>query len=119
MHEHRYGSSAPAEPAEIVSLRTTVTGDDARSRTLEAIAGGSDAPPEAANRGSRRPYFAARGGFVDTPTFERRRCSAGNRIAGPALIEEHASTTVAHPGDSVEVDAFGNLVIAVSGRHAQ
>ena len=38
---------------------------------------------------------------------------AGNVIAGPALIEEHASTTVVHPGDRLEVDAFGNLVIDI------
>jgi N-methylhydantoinase A len=38
---------------------------------------------------------------------------AGNRIEGPALIEEHASTTVVLPGAVAEVDAFGNLVIAV------
>jgi N-methylhydantoinase A len=40
---------------------------------------------------------------------------AGNRINGPALIEEHASTTVLMPGDACEVDAYGNLAIAVGG----
>ena len=39
--------------------------------------------------------------------------AAGNRIAGPALIEEHASTTVVHPQDVVTVDAFGNLRIEI------
>ena len=39
--------------------------------------------------------------------------TAGNRIAGPALIEEYASTTVVHPGDVLEVDAFGDLVIEI------
>jgi N-methylhydantoinase A len=52
---------------------------------------------------------------VETPTFARPELLAGNRIEGPALIEEHASTTVALPGDSVEVDAIGNLVIGISG----
>ena len=31
----------------------------------------------------------------------------------PALVEEHASTTVLMPGDTLTVDPFGNLVIAV------
>ena len=39
----------------------------------------------------------------------------GNAIAGPALIEEHASTTVLMPGDRMTVDAYGNLVISVAG----
>jgi N-methylhydantoinase A len=48
-----------------------------------------------------------------TPTFAREALRAGNTIAGPALIEEHASTTVVLPGDRMRVDAFGNLVIEV------
>jgi N-methylhydantoinase A/oxoprolinase/acetone carboxylase beta subunit len=50
---------------------------------------------------------------VDTPTYDRAALLANNRIAGPVLIEEYASTTVAHPGDVVVVDAFGDLVIEI------
>ena len=52
-------------------------------------------------------------GMVDTPTYDRALLKAGNRIAGPALVEEHASTTVVHPKDVLEVDAFGNLHIEI------
>jgi N-methylhydantoinase A len=58
-------------------------------------------------------YFAETG-FADTPIYFRDRLAAGNRIRGPALIEEHASTTVIHPGDALEVDGFGNLVIEIA-----
>jgi N-methylhydantoinase A len=50
---------------------------------------------------------------VPTRTFSRAALTAGNRIKGPALIEEHASTTVLMPGDALSVDAWGNLVITV------
>jgi N-methylhydantoinase A len=50
---------------------------------------------------------------VETPTYDRMRLRAGNRIDGPALVEEYASTTVVHPGDRLEVDAFGDLVIEI------
>jgi len=53
------------------------------------------------------------GKFRDAPTYRRAELVAGNKITGPALIEEHASTTVLMPGDRCEVDAYGNLVIAV------
>src|SRR5690348_15350508 len=112
MHAQRYGTSAPAERAEIVSLRATVTGI-MRKPPQETIAAGEAAPPADAHTGKRQVYFAEAGGFVATPTFARARLRAGNRIAGPALIEEHASTTVVLPGAAVEVDAFGNLVIEV------
>jgi len=50
---------------------------------------------------------------VDTPSYDRAALLANNCIAGPAVIEEYASTTVVHPGDVVAVDAFGNLVIKI------
>src|SRR5262249_22908335 len=110
MHELRYGTSAPQERAEIVSLRATVTGV-MRKPPHEKIVAGETVPPAAAHTGKRDVFFD--GAFVATPTFARAHLLAGNRIEGPALIEEHASTTVVLPGAVAEVDAFGNLVIAV------
>lgn len=114
VHAQRYGTSAPDEAAEIASLRTTITGI-VEKPGIEEIEKGADTPINDACTGHRKAYFNSGDGFVDTPTFARARLLAGNRIAGPALVEEHASTTVVLPGDSVEVDAIGNLVISISG----
>lgn len=111
VHQTRYGFSVPGEKAEIVSLRGAVIGE-MRKPAFEPIAKGTAKPEARAARGSRQVYFASTG-FVDTPTFDRAALKAGNVIAGPALIEEHASTTVVHPGDRLEVDAFGDLIIDV------
>jgi N-methylhydantoinase A len=111
-HALRYGTSAPREAAEIVSLRITVTGVMAKP-PLAKIAAGKTDPDPSASTGSRKVYFAKAGGFVDTPSYARAKLLAGNRINGPALIEEHASTTVLLPGDSLVVDDFGNLTIAI------
>jgi N-methylhydantoinase A len=113
MHERRYGTSAPEERAEIVSLRATVTGI-MRKPPPAKIKRGQSKPPPAAFTGKRPVYFGGRGRFVPTPTYARAALLAGNRIAGPALIEEHASTTVLVPGDSLQVDAYGNLMITIS-----
>ena len=113
VHAQRYGTSAPAEQAEVASLRTTVTGI-VEKPGIEEIAKGGDAPVTQAHTGTRKAYFLDVG-FVDAPTFARSELLAGNRIQGPALIEEHASTTVVLPGDRLEVDAIGNLVISISG----
>jgi N-methylhydantoinase A len=111
MHEQRYGYASPQEGAEIVSLRSAVSGVMRKPSYSPIEAGGSD-PSPAAN-GSRPVYFADAGGFTTTPTFARELLKAGNIISGPALVEEYASTTVLHPGDVLTVDAFGNLVIDV------
>ena len=111
VHQTRYGFSVAQrkgrdrQPAQR-------RGRPAGKPPFEHIAKGSAEPDAAAFRGKRPVYFASTG-FVDTPTYDRPALKAGNRIAGPALIEEHASTTVMHPGDNVEVDAFGDLVITV------
>lgn len=112
VHDLRYGTCAPQERSEIVSLRVTVTGM-LEKPILEEIEQGSAAPPDNADTGKRTVRFGE--DAMETGTWDRTKLLAGNRIEGPALIEEHASTTVLHPGDALEVDAFGNLVISVGG----
>ena len=89
--------------------------EEQKTTWLPRMARGGPMPDAAAFTGRRQVYFGDAGGFVETSTYARDRLSAGNRIAGPALIEEHASTTVLSPGDALEVDDLGNLVIAVGG----
>ncbi len=112
VHQTRYGFSVAQEKAEIVSLRSATVGE-MRKPPFEPIAQGGPQPLPEAFRGTRAVYFAG-SGFADTPTYQRSALRAGNRIAGPALVEEHASTTVMHPGDQLEVDAFGDLIITIN-----
>jgi len=109
-HEQRYGTSVSSEPAEIAGLRTAVTGILEKPK-FERVVKGTDAPPPSASRAMRETSFG--GSFVKTAVFDRAALAAGNRIVGPAVIEEHASTTVLMPGDELEVDALGNLAIRV------
>lgn len=112
VHDLRYGTCAPQERSEIVSLRVTVTGM-LEKPILEQIAQGDTAPPAGAHTGDRPVRFGQ--DALATTTWDRMALTAGNRIDGPALIEEHASTTALHPGDTCEVDSFGNLIISIGG----
>jgi N-methylhydantoinase A len=111
LHEERYGRGSPEEPTEIVSIRSTVTGVMKHPR-LAPIAKGGAAPSKESFTGERRVFFAGQG-WKKCRTYRRDALKAGNRIAGPALVEEHASTSVLEPGDRLTVDAYGNLVIAI------
>jgi N-methylhydantoinase A len=51
------------------------------------------------------------GASRDCPVFERARLAPGDSIAGPAVVEEYGATTVAFPGQRVEVDRLGNMII--------
>ena len=112
VHEIRYGTSAPAEKAEIVSLRCAVTGRMQKPPLEQYLARG-DEIPAAAKTGLRPIYLSPDAGFTETPSYARSALLSGNRIAGPAVIEEHASTTVIFPGDELTVDGYGNLLIFV------
>ena len=110
MHGIRYGTSAPDEPAELVSLRTTVSGLLPKPPMVQGGEGGTADP---APFETRRIYFSETGGFVATPVYARAGLGAGAALDGPAVIEEAASTTLLLPGDGLEVDGYGNLRIRV------
>ena len=112
VHSVRYGYHSAAESAEIVSLRVSVIGRMPKpvAARLERAAG---ADAGEALRETRAVHFGVLGGRVETPVFDRPRLLAGHAFRGPALIEEHASTTVLAPGDRLEVDDYGNLHIEV------
>jgi N-methylhydantoinase A len=114
-HERLYGYASTEGDAEIVSVRSSTQGVVPKAKQKRIERGGDTPPPDAAT-GSRPVHFQIAGGYLDCPTYARAALKAGNRIAGPVLIEEHASTTVVFPGDTVTVDELGNLVIAIGGR---
>jgi N-methylhydantoinase A len=57
----------------------------------------------------RAVYFGS--AYVHTPVFDRAALPAEGRVNGPAIVEEFGSTTVVFPGQAVEVDPHGILVI--------
>jgi N-methylhydantoinase A len=65
-------------------------------------------------KSSRAVYFGTR--FLDTPVYDRMLLPSGGRVDGPAVVEEFGSTTVVFPGQYVEVDPHGILVIRPSKR---
>ena len=106
-HDRVYGFSAPAEPAELVSLRLTTVGriEKPPLRALER------ATRAAAPKEHRQVFFSEADGFVECPIHDRYALGAGAWISGPAVLEELDSTVVVHPGYGARVDDLGNLVI--------
>ncbi|MGD0027161.1 MAG: hydantoinase/oxoprolinase family protein, partial [Xanthobacteraceae bacterium] len=69
--------------------------------------GGADA--RAAIKRTRRCLFDA--GWVETPSYDGAALLAGNVIAGPAIIEEEATTVVVPESFTCTVDASGTYVL--------
>ena len=58
----------------------------------------------------RRPVYFA-GAFRDTLVYDRAALGPGLRLRGPAIVEEFGSTSVVFPGQHLEVDPHGILII--------
>jgi N-methylhydantoinase A len=66
------------------------------------------------SKGQRPVYFG--GGFQDTPIYDRAALPPGFTLEGPAVVEEFGSTTVVFPGQNLEVDSYGILIIRASNQ---
>ena len=65
-------------------------------------------------RSVRPVYFD--GTYRGTPIYDRTTLLPGFRLDGPAIVEEFGSTTVVFPGQDLEVDPHGVLIVR-SNRH--
>jgi N-methylhydantoinase A len=89
-----YRRSGPEVGVEVLNWRVVSSGP------APAVSLRPAAPvlPGDARKGTRKAYFPAAGGFVDTAVFDRYRLGPGDRIDGPAIVEERESTVVVPPG---------------------
>ena len=77
---------------------------------FEALEPGSG-DPGAAERPMRDVYFPETGGYTPCKVYNRYSLRAGDRIAGPAIVEERESTVVILPASTAWVDAAGNIIV--------
>jgi N-methylhydantoinase A len=109
-HERLYGFKLTS-PVELVNLRAVGTGRVTKVGFPKFEKAGEDA--SAARVDEHRVYIE--GNFVSSKIYDRTLLQAGNRIAGPAVVVQHDSTTVIHPGHVGEVDEFLNILIFPEG----
>ena len=76
---------------------------------MPKLGSGAGAP---APKGRRPVYFGA--SFVDTPIYDRATMPADFTLQGPAVVEEFGSTTVVFPGQRLDVDPHGILIVRAS-----
>jgi N-methylhydantoinase A/oxoprolinase/acetone carboxylase beta subunit len=114
VHEREYSRRFETSDIEIPNVRVRGIGLMPPLETPEAEAG--EKSPEAAFRHEGEAWFRVSGRLDQVPTryYDRAALRAGNRLEGPAIVNQYDSTTVVPPGVAAHVDRFGNIVIAVS-----
>jgi N-methylhydantoinase A len=110
LYEHRYAHHSPDEPVELVNVRLAMIGKRPRLKFPAAEGEGRPKPVR-----TRKVFFSDPRKAVAAPVYARKTLGAGARIVGPALIEEHGTTTVLFEGDVCKVAPSGELIIQVRG----
>ena len=122
-HERLYGycyRDDPRHAVEWVNLRVSGIGPIRRPELARLDTGVGDV--DRACTGTRPVYFPAHdvgpggpaSGWSDTPLYRRDDLRAGDRVDGPAVLEEYGSTIPVHPGYTAAVDELANVVVTRS-----
>src|SRR3954447_2827499 len=112
-HEQLYGYAFAGrvdQRVEWVNLRVSGVGP-IRRPDLSAHENG-DGDPSRARSGQRRVVFEE--ALDDVPVYWRPSLEPGDRLTGPAIIEEFGSTIPLHPGFEARVDPYLNLLLTTS-----
>jgi N-methylhydantoinase A len=109
------------QQVEWVNLRVTGIGPITRPELTQVASArdslgdgaerGAQDGAERARTGTRGVCFDPAAGYFDTGIYWRPDLRAGDELSGPVVVEEFGSTVPVHPGFTVRVDAYGNLVM--------
>jgi N-methylhydantoinase A/oxoprolinase/acetone carboxylase beta subunit len=111
IHEREYSRRFEESDIEIPNVRVRAIGLMPALATPETEAGSESAGDALRHEGEA--WFLVGGGLAQVPTryYDRSALKAGNRLDGPAIVNQYDSTTVIPPGLTARVDRFGNVVI--------
>ncbi|HEV7268967.1 MAG TPA: hydantoinase/oxoprolinase family protein [Falsiroseomonas sp.] len=106
-YERLFDRRIEALPMEVLSwrLHATASRPDVPASLGKSIGGNS-------GKGTRQVWFPQTG-LAPCAVHDRYRLAPGERLRGPAVMEERESTTVIGPDASFMLDAHGNLVIHI------
>jgi N-methylhydantoinase A len=104
-----FSTSQLDQPLEIVNWKVEASVRRPAIDALRLARTGESGETAAARKGERDAYFADVG-YVACPVYDRYRLAPGDRIEGPALVEERESTVVIDAACHAVVDDDRNLI---------
>ncbi|MEM4729631.1 MAG: hydantoinase/oxoprolinase family protein [Thermoplasmata archaeon] len=115
-HNRLYGYSLEKEGTriELINMRLTSIGLTDKPRLPEQKRDSADSSH--ALKGRRRMWLPVERRFEQVPVYDGHRLRWGNRLEGPALIEQVNTSTFVTPEFSVVVDRLGSFTIYRKGR---
>jgi N-methylhydantoinase A len=107
-HEQLFTYAERHNPVELVNIESTLYGRVERPNPAELDSGQSI---DNARKGERELIFSGDGKSTRVPVYDGAKIMAGNRVTGPAVIEEETATLVIQPGWQIELHKSASYVI--------
>ena len=111
-HERAYGYRNEKAPIQLVNFRVSAIGIVSKAEVKKDEMESENA--ENAQVQERKVFFEKEG-LIQTPIYARGLLRAGNKIMGPAVIEQMDSTVVIPPGYYGSIDFYRNIIIQEGG----
>ncbi|RPJ21802.1 MAG: hydantoinase/oxoprolinase family protein [Desulfobacteraceae bacterium] len=118
-HNRLYGYSLEevGTPIEVINLRLTCLGRTDKPKFRKMKYAGPD--PSFAFKKKRKIYLPNKKKFQPVPVFDGDKMKYGNKIEGPAIIEQVNTTTFVSPEFSVLCDAYGSFTMVLKSREKE
>ncbi len=118
-HDALYGYNLADKgtPVELINIRVTTVGRTEKPSLAPEPRAGED--PSGALKGKRPVYLPREKRFAEVDVFDGMELRHGNRIPGPAIIEQVNTTTFVTPEFSVVVDRLGTYTLYLKEREQE
>lgn len=115
-HNRLFGYSLEEDgtPIELINVRLRAVGVTEKPAMMEDEYAGEDA--SAALKGEREVYLPERGTFETVPVYDGHRTRFGNRIQGPAIIEQVNTTLFLSEQYDCACDPYGSFSVYRKGK---
>lgn len=118
-HNRLYGYDLKDEETamELVNIRMTAIGSTDKPTFRKEIFAGTDASP--ALKGKRQVFIPSKMDFMLIDIYDGDKTGYGNRIKGPAIIEQKNTTIFVPSMFEVECDQYGSFMMTIIKNKAQ
>jgi N-methylhydantoinase A len=117
-HNRLYGYSLEDTgenvPVEIINVRVQAVGITEKPEI--ASSDRVDADPSGAEKGTRAMYIPEYNEFRDTKVYDGHKLQHGNRLTGPAMVEQVTTAIFVSADYDCVVDIYGSFVLYRKGR---
>jgi N-methylhydantoinase A len=118
-HNKLYGYSLEeiGTPIELINLRLLCIGRTDKPRFIEESLEGED--PSAAFKRSRPVFIPTKRVFEEVPVYDGEKLRFGNKIIGPAMVEQINTTTFVTPEYNLICDRYGSYTVYLKGHEKE